>query len=483
MIKLTVNSLGGAVNVQDPRPVSNTGLEQPVLSVPAGGTATTEMQWAQYERIAKQLSALADLNECSYTIEGIPDVRSANQADASNNPVIDTVTPGTATSTGVTGEVITGVNLLAGQTRATLAIKGIAGTGTLTLTALTPGHIGNTYDVRVINSGTAGLATSYGMVGGRLLVTVNLGATVPTSTCAQIATSVKNAMVGLIDAVASGTTSDVISYVMAATPLTGGQGTGLSITVGGESAVISAINTTNPAAETITYNVGSVSPATKESIIYLRSNNKVATATVAHKPAVPNINLLAGTIAAATGVTGAVITGTTLLANQTRGTLAFKGKAGTGTVTLTPLLPGVSGNLYDLTIVDSGSGGLATTSSVVAGRTVISVDLGGSPTETCATVAATIAAATSNAVTGAASGTTTDVIDFLMAVTPFAGGYGSGLTVHVGGVAGAITAINTSTPTAETITFNVGAVGTAASTAVVRLTSNGHIATVDRVLT
>jgi len=138
--------------------------------------------------------------------------------------------------------------------------------------------------------------------------------------------------------------------------------------------------------------------------------------------------------------------------------IVLDGDAGTGTLTV-KALPGSDGNLYDLEVIDSGGGGLSVALATVAGREVITVDLGGSGAETVATVAAIInnaASATYGLVFAAAGGTTTDLIATERDLAPLEGGNGVGFEVTLAGVACVVTSIDDSTPSAVVVNVATG---------------------------
>lgn len=131
-----------------------------------------------------------------------------------------------------------------------------------------------------------------------------------------------------------------------------------------------------------------------------------------------------------------VVTGHRLMAGQTIAAATILAHTTAGRVVVSSVNPGGASNDYDVEVVDSGLGGLAVAVNVVLGRTVITVDLGGSAAETCTTIAAIInnpASATYglvHAVVGGAGGT---AITDLQDVTPFTGGAGAGMSVTLAG--------------------------------------------------
>jgi len=126
------------------------------------------------------------------------------------------------------------------------------------------------------------------------------------------------------------------------------------------------------------------------------------------------------------------------------------GDAGTGNCKI-QALPGNDGNLYDVEVIDEGSAGLSVGIATVSGREVITINLGGSGTETVTTVAAIInnpASATYGLVFATASGTGSDLIATERALAALTGGTGVGFNVTLAGFACVVTSIVDTTPTA-----------------------------------
>lgn len=138
--------------------------------------------------------------------------------------------------------------------------------------------------------------------------------------------------------------------------------------------------------------------------------------------------------------------------------IVLDGDAQTGTLTV-KALPGSDGNLYDFEVVDTGGGGLSVAINTVGDREVITIDLGGSGTETVATVAALInnsSEPTYGLVFAAAGGTTTDLIATERDLAPLLGGTGVGYSVSIAGVACVVESIDDSTPAAVVVTVATG---------------------------
>ncbi len=194
-----------------------------------------------------------------------------------------------------------------------------------------------------------------------------------------------------------------------------------------------------------------------------------------------------GAAITAAGNVGVNVIGNELLGGQVMASVSVVADTVAGSVLLDVLNPGYDGNLFDFEVVDSGGGGLAVTSSVIDGRTVISIDLGGSGTETCTTVAGAIATAMAGVVQATVVGVGATVISTLADVTPFTGGIGTGLSVLFGGVACTVTAIDISAAPVYTVTVTTPDVATALTlaagdTAVLKLRSNDKVATANLTL-
>lgn len=176
------------------------------------------------------------------------------------------------------------------------------------------------------------------------------------------------------------------------------------------------------------------------------------------------------------------IYGNNLLGDQVQASATIAADTSAGSVLLEALNPGYSGNLYDFTVVDSGSGGLAVSHSTVSGRIVISIDLGGSTTETCTTVAAAVDSDMAGLVKATVVDTGSTVISTEQAVTAFTGGTGgTGIAVYLGGLACTVDAIDVSADPQHKVTVtspDVTGYGLAAGdTAVLKVVSNTKLST------
>lgn len=133
-----------------------------------------------------------------------------------------------------------------------------------------------------------------------------------------------------------------------------------------------------------------------------------------------------------------VITGNKLLAEQVQASATVDSDdTPTGSVLLEAVNPGGQGNLIDVEVIDSAGGGLTVATAVVDGRTVITIDLGGSAGETCTTVAAIVnnpASDTYGLVQATVVGVGGTGITAIMALVPLTGGVGAGMSITLAGL-------------------------------------------------
>jgi len=180
------------------------------------------------------------------------------------------------------------------------------------------------------------------------------------------------------------------------------------------------------------------------------------------------------------------IYGNKLLGGQVQASATVAADTSAGSVLLESLNPGYAGNLYDFEVVDSGSGGLAVTHSTVAGRIVISIDLGGSTSETCTGVGSAIDTDMAGLVKATVVGTGSTVISTEQDVTPLTGGIGTGISVALAGFACTVDAIDISADPLHKITVTSPAVGgyglAAGDTAVLKVVSNTKMTTANLTL-
>jgi len=175
------------------------------------------------------------------------------------------------------------------------------------------------------------------------------------------------------------------------------------------------------------------------------------------------------------------VVGTNLLGGQVQASATIAADTAAGSVLLEDLNPSYDGNFYDFEVVDSGGGGLAVTSSVVSGRTVIEVDLGGSGSETCTGVTSAINTAMAGLVFATAVGVGSTVVSTIQAVTAFTGGIGLGFSVALAGIACTVNSIDiTSAPVIKVNVTNPSLAGvgvTADDSVTLSVRANDKLAT------
>lgn len=283
MLKVTITAYDSPVTVQDPRPVTQSNAEQAVVSVQPNTSRELIMQWGQLERIQGQLSDLAALDLCSFVIEPAGVAVFAEQDQNLDAPSIDGVDNGGAAiaAAGDTFDII-GTELLGGQVMASASVLGDTVAGSVLCEVLNPGYDGNLFDIKVVDTGGGGLATSVAVVDGRTVITVDLGGSAA-ETCTTVAGDINTVMAGIVQATVVGVGATGITTVQALTAFTGGEGLGLSVHFGGLACTVDAIDISAAPIYTVTVTSPSVAgflAAGDTAVLKVRSNNKVATATL-----------------------------------------------------------------------------------------------------------------------------------------------------------------------------------------------------------
>lgn len=281
MLKVTITAYDSPVTVQDPRPVTQNNAEQAVVSVQPNTSRELIMQWGQLERIQAQLSDLAALDLCSFTIEPAGVAEFAEQNQNLDAPSIDGVDNGGAaiTAAGDTFDII-GTELLGGQVMASASVLGDTVAGSVFCEVLNPGYDGNLFDVQVTDVGAGGLAVSSSVVDGRTVIDVNLGGSAA-ETCTTVAGAINTALAGVVQATVVGVGGTAITTVQAVTAFTGGVGVGMSVHFGGLACTVDAIDASAAPIYTVTVTSPSVAgflAAGDTAVLKVRSNDKVATA-------------------------------------------------------------------------------------------------------------------------------------------------------------------------------------------------------------
>jgi hypothetical protein len=475
MLKLTLIATSTSITVQDPKAVTQNNEERAVINVVAGTSKSIDMQWQQLERISKQLNQLAAMGKCAFSIEPSDGPLFAEQADTAKKPRIDTVVGKTTPLGGAI--TLMGYNLTGGQFSAVCSLLGTTAAGSISSRAVYPGFSGNNYGIVVINEGVGGLAITDTVVDGKTIITVNQGDSA--SDCDTVATTLNTTYEGQLEFGVIGVGGTVVAE-QELQYYAGGKGTGLSITLAGNPCVVTTYDDSlGPYLETITVNtpdITAIATAGDTAKFVLRSDSKedsyVVTLSGVSAGNYVTVDRVDGAIAAAGSSTPDIV-GTNLMNGQIQASAVLVSD-GDGVITCTAIMPGEPGNLIDIAVEDTGGGGLTAGVVPVAGKNVITIDLGGA-TPDCTAVAAVLdgTPAIAALITTAVTGTAADEI-VVQDAHAFAGGVGSGITVLTGEVEAIITAIDlTSTPT-ETITVETAAVGTAGDAINVTVISNNQ---------
>lgn len=287
MLRITVTAKDSPITVQDPRPVTQNNAEQGVFHVEPNTSKDMDLSWAQVERVAAQLNALAALDLCTFVIDGTGGPSFAEQPDSADNPVIDYGSDGIITAVSQ-ALVLTGNNLLAGQVSAFASILADTVAGSVLVESVNPGAQDNIYDVEVIDSGGGGLDIGIATVEGREVITINLGGAAGED-CDSIAALINNTgnvAYGLVHATVVGVGGTAITTAKALVPFTGGIGTGLSITLAGIACIIVSIDISADPVHVITLAtpaLGGLSLSTSAPLrLQLRANGKTADLTLQH---------------------------------------------------------------------------------------------------------------------------------------------------------------------------------------------------------
>lgn len=290
MLKLTLTAKDSPVTVHDPRPITQNNEEVAVISVQPNSSVTALMQWAQLERIQRQIVDLAALGLLEYAIESGDYVRPdgkvitvaafAEQPDADTNPAIDLVTGQPSAGSGSTGILVTGTNLLAGQTFASVSLVSEAGdANSLDIAALLPGSDGNAYSAEVVDTGAGGLAVTI-TTGVDAKVSVDLGGATPNIAAVKAALEAESDFTDTFVATVTGADT-ALQATQELANLDGGVGSGLSISIGGAPCVVTAIDLSGDPIQVITIDTPVVGTAADVARVLLRSDSKEDIASVA----------------------------------------------------------------------------------------------------------------------------------------------------------------------------------------------------------
>lgn len=281
MLQLTVTAKLSDVVLQDPFPSDGMWT----LSVEAGHTKSVQVSWDQFQRVASQVDLLERAGFCTVTIETLlnGEVR-GQENDLIGMPAIDRVSKFTLAVTGETSLVIEGDQLIAQQGIAHAVLGDVlTPTACVDFRSPTPGVQGNDLQVEILSSGAPGPVT-VAVVGS--VVTINLHGTIITA--GALATLLNTPGVGTcrgtVFLVAQGTGLGNVLPV-ALTPLVGGSGEGMNVTLSGQPCVVYA---TLPGALPSdpqrvildTPDLTGIAAATEAVGLYLRSGSKKTGVTV-----------------------------------------------------------------------------------------------------------------------------------------------------------------------------------------------------------
>lgn len=275
MPKISITAMNADVQIQDDFP--SEGLL--AVNIDKDESKDVELSWGQLQRIEDQLSSLESLGYITYTVSvsSVLDART-QVGEVAGQPLLDyTSVAIVSAGSGTTDVVANGVNLLAGAAFAEVTLGDVAvPNDTMRIRALIPGTDANEYSIEIIDVDAANLAVS--VVGN--VITVNFGgdsgATIDVD--AVIAAINAEATAKLMVLAERGTDGDGsgITVVTAETLLTGGLGSGIALTMGGDDCIITAIDETTGAT---TFNSPVLTAGADDGLVLAYwTNGKLATA-------------------------------------------------------------------------------------------------------------------------------------------------------------------------------------------------------------
>lgn len=238
MLRVTATIKDRPCTIQDPYPPKGF-----VKNFEPSGTESVDMQWDQFERLAPQLNALVAADFLTYIVATTDGPAVTEQSDSPGNPSLDYAEPGIITAA-VDVLLITGNKLLAGQVVAEYTLPADTVAGDVLIEAVNPGGSGNLIDVEIIDSAGGGLAIATAVVVGRTVISIDLGGSAG-ETCTTVAAIINNAAsdtYGLVHATVVGVGATAITALTALAPLTGGVGSGMSITLAGLPCIVVSID-------------------------------------------------------------------------------------------------------------------------------------------------------------------------------------------------------------------------------------------------
>jgi hypothetical protein len=447
MIKVNVTAVNN-VAIQDPRPGMS---EQLVWEVAAGTTKSIIMDDGQLERLAPVLDRMAADGAISYILapaetyirDGVTyDLPAyAEQPGSDSDPAIDSTT---AIAVGGGSATVVVNNLLGAQTFATarLITDEDPTASWMNIVALNAGTSGNDISVKITNVGNGGLAVTY----ANSIVDINLGGA--SRALSAVVAAFNITMAGVAKSVAYGNGAKLFTTALAAVSLSGGLGTGYSVTLGGAACVVTDVTgtfnvTTNvytPTGSpvvTLTVTTPSLGTAATGSNVMLqvRSDNRVTNVGVPVTLTAPRIEIVhkAAVDVNTPAAIPCVVTGLSVAS------ALITGAAAAGYVRLTAEVIGSGGSdMYALEVIAGAQGSDPTCAKATAdGITTFTVSLSTTAGENTMTkIAAAInAEASANTVLATVIGTGSTQTATLISPTMFSSAYGGPLTMTIASAA------------------------------------------------
>ena len=233
MVQITITATMNVV-VQDPMPAEGAMS----ITVANGTSESRTITGGQFSRIATQLVALETLGALTYVVTAIPDTDTrAQDADLFGLPTIGRIDADTITAAGDVAREMQGMNLVAYQGIAQYLFADSADpldvNKQILIAAAQAGLAGNLIDIIIEDSGGGVLTIAVVPVvlTGRTEITIDVGGAA--STYAQINTAINGnaaTCLGIISSTLPGTGATAAT-INAKTPLAGGSGTGMTLTI------------------------------------------------------------------------------------------------------------------------------------------------------------------------------------------------------------------------------------------------------------
>jgi hypothetical protein len=282
MLRITATIKDRPCTIQDPFPPQGF-----VKNFTPNAVESFDVQWDQLERLAPQLNALVAQDFLTYIVATTDGPSVTEQSDSPGNPSLDYAEPGVITAVSLS-LVLTGNKLLGNQVVAEHTIPGDTVAGSVLVEAVNPGGQGNDIDVEVVDTLGGGLTVAVNVVDGRQVITIDLGGSAA-ETCTTVAALINNpasATYGLVQATAVDAGATAIATIRALAPLTGGVGSGMSITLAGLPCTVVSIDQSGAPTIAITVATPALGPlglATGDKLkLELRSDGKYTDVTLNH---------------------------------------------------------------------------------------------------------------------------------------------------------------------------------------------------------